>query len=82
MSSFKTVALSLAVVLASAITAQAATTHKPAHHTTRHSTHTMRHSDAMAGGQVGTRGASSADHSADQLNAQSLTRSQGAQGAQ
>ena len=68
MSSSKTVVLGLAAILFSAVAAQAATTAK---HVTNKTMHAMSH---KAGGS-----AASADHSADALNAQSLTRAQSPQ---
>ena len=80
MSSLKTVSLSLAVVLASALTVQAAPHHRrPAHHAARHSAHAMHHTGMRAHGPAGARSMGSADNSADSLNAQSLSRAQAPQ---
>lgn len=77
MSSLKTVALSLAAVLVTAASVQAAphhtkrTVHHRASHAAAHHRAMAPHSStAMRGGSVG------GDHSADALNAQSLARSQ------
>lgn len=75
MSPFKTVALTASAVLISAVSAQAARHHaKMMHHTPAHAMHHRMtgHSAAMS-----RRSAPNADNSADSLNAQSLTRSQG-----
>ena len=69
MSSSKTVALGLAAVLLSAVSAQAATHAKTAPHKMAHAMHHKASAGSVA----------NADHSADSLNAQSLTRAQGAQ---
>ena len=65
MSSSKTVALGLAAALLSAVSAQAATHPK---HVAHKAMHSMSHKTST--------GPASADHSADSLNAQSLTRAQ------
>ena len=76
MSPFKTVALSVFALVISAAAVQAAPHHhmKKMSHPMAHAMHHrgMSHSAAMARGSV-----VNADHSADALNAQSLTRSQG-----
>ncbi len=60
-----------------AVTAQAATAHrKPMHHATRSMHHGM---SGAHRGRMPAAAATGADHSADSLNAQSLTRTQSAQ---
>ena len=74
----KYVALSLATLFVSAISAgtvQAASEkhHAPMHHGPRHAMRHSPHAAKTAGGAV------NADHSADQLNEQSLARAKGEQ---
>ena len=75
MSPFKTAALSVSAILISIVSVQAAPHHmkKPAHHMAAHS---MSHHAGR--GMAPRASVANADHSADSLNAQSLTRSQGA----
>lgn len=74
MSISKTVAFGLAALSFSAISAQAAPRHA-AHHAMH-----MKHGMAHRGGTMRSSPATgNADHSADSLNAQSLSRAQGAQ---
>lgn len=77
MSISKTAAFGLAAILLSAVSAQAAT-----HHSARAAHHAMhaKHGMAHRGGMMRSAPAmGNADRSADSLNAQSLTRAQGAQ---
>lgn len=75
MSISKTAALGLAAILLSAVSAQAAPHYR--HHAAHHMMH-AKHGMAHRGGMMRS-APMNADHSADSLNAQSLTRAQGAQ---
>ena len=76
MSISKTVAFGLAALTLSAMSAQAAPRHA-AHHPMHMKKHGMAH---HRGGMMrGSSGMGDADRSADSLNAQSLSRAQGAQ---
>lgn len=77
MSISKTVAVGLAAILLSAVSAQAAQYHRrPAHHSMHAS---GRHGMAQRAEMRGRGSMSNSDNSADSLNAQSLTRAQGPQ---
>lgn len=77
MSASKTVVLGLAAVLISAVSAQAAMHRKPGHHAMHPMHHNYHHAMRNDGAMRGPAGMANADHSADALNAQSLSRTQG-----